>query len=174
MEVYDRIGRSYRATRRPDPRIAAQIHAVLPAGGTVVNVGAGTGSYERAQTIAAIDPSMLMISQRSPGSAPGVQTAAEARPLRNKCVHAAMALLTVHHWGDVAAGIGQLGRVTRRRIVLFTWDQTVIRNFWLLREYLPDAATISDALALPIDQLVELLGGADLQTIPVPHRHWPD
>lgn len=168
VEVYDQIGRSYRATRRADTRIAAQIHAALPVGGTVINVGAGAGSYEPAQTIAAIEPSMVMIAQRPSGSAPCVQATAEALPLRNKCVDAAMALLTVHHWVDVAAGIYQLRRVTRRRIVLFTWDQTVLRNFWLLSEYLPDAAAISDAHALPIDKLIALLGGADVQSVPVP------
>jgi SAM-dependent methyltransferase len=168
VEVYDQIGRSYRATRRPDPRIAAQIHAALPVEGTVLNVGAGAGSYEPAETIAAVEPSMVMIAQRPPGSAPCVQATAEALPLQNKCVDAAMALLTVHHWADVAAGIAQLRRVTRRRIVLFTWDQTVLRNFWLLSEYLPDAAAISDAHAVPIDKLVELLGGADVQSVPVP------
>ena len=88
---------------------------------------------------------------------------------RNKCVDAAMALLTVHHWADVAAGIDQLRRVTRRRIVLFTWDQNVFRNFWLLNEYLPEAAAISAAHAVSIDQLVELLGGADVQSVPVFH-----
>lgn len=169
MEVYDRIGRSYRATRQPDPRIASQIHAALPAAGTVLNVGAGTGSYEPARTIAAIDPSMVMLTQRPPGAAPCVQAAAEALPLTDKNVDAAMALLTVHHWADLPAGIASLRRVTRRRIVLFTWDQSVLSHFWLLREYLPEAAAISDALSVPVDQLIELLGGAVVQTVPIPH-----
>jgi SAM-dependent methyltransferase len=169
VEVYDRIGRSYGATRRPDPRIATQIHAALPAEGTVVNVGAGTGSYETSRTLAAIDPSMVMLAQRSPGSAPCAQAAAEALPLRDKSVDAVMALHTAHHWADIAAGIAQLRRVTRRRIVVFTWDQTMFRQFWLLSEYLPEAAAVSDTQAVPIDQLVELLGGADVQTVRVPH-----
>lgn len=169
VKVYDEIGRSYRVTRRPDPRIAAQIHAALPIGGTVVNVGAGAGSYEPPRTIAAVEPSMVMIAQRPANSAPCVRAAAEALPLRDNCVDAAMALLTVHHWADVATGIAELRRVTRRRIVVFTWDQTVIRTFWLLSEYLPDAAAHSDAHAIPIDELVELLGGADVQPVPVFH-----
>jgi hypothetical protein len=169
MVAYDRIGCSYCATRRPDPRIAAQVGAALSTMGTVVNVGAGTGSYEPAQTVAAVEPSMVMIAQRPPGSAPCVQAVAEALPLRDKCVDAAMAMLTVHHWSDVTAGIGQLRRVARHRIVILTWDQTVTRNFWLLREYLPEAARINDALYVPVDQLVELLGGAQVQTVPVPH-----
>ncbi|MGE2815736.1 class I SAM-dependent methyltransferase [Mycobacterium heidelbergense] len=169
MVAYDRIGSSYVATRRPDPRIATQVHAALSAMRTVVDVGAGAGSYEPAQTIAAVEPSTVMIAQRPPGSAPCVRAVAEALPLRDKCVDAAMAILTVHHWSDIAAGIGELRRVARRRIVILTWDQAVIQNFWLLREYLPEAGRINDALYVPVDQLVDLLAGADVQTVPVPH-----
>jgi SAM-dependent methyltransferase len=169
MVAYDQIGGSYRATRRPDPRIASQIHAALAAVGSVVNVGAGTGSYEPPQTVAAIEPSMVMIAQRPPGSAPCVQAAAEALPLRDKSVDAAMAMLTVHHWSDVPAGIAQLRRVTRHRIVILTWDQTVFRNFWLLRDYLPEAGRVSDAQYVPVRTIVELLGGAQIQPVPVPH-----
>lgn len=169
MVAYDRIGATYRATRRSDPRIASQVDAALSMMGSVVNVGAGTGSYEPPQTVAAVEPSMVMIIQRAPGSAPCVQATAEALPLQDNCVDAAMAMLTVHHWSDVAAGIDQLRRVTRYRIVILTWDQTVTRNFWLLREYLPEAARISAALYVPVDHLVELLGGAEVQTVPVPY-----
>jgi hypothetical protein len=169
MVAYDRIGAGYLATRRPDPRIASQIHAALTRMGTVVNVGAGAGSYEPAHTVAAIEPSMVMIAQRPPGSAPCVRAVAEALPLRDKCVDAAMAILTVHHWNDVAAGIDQLRRVTRHRTVILTWDQSVTRDFWLLREYFPAATRISDELYVPIDHLVELLGGGHVQTVLVPY-----
>lgn len=169
MVAYDRIGATYRNTRRPDPRIASQVRDALATMGTVVNVGAGTGSYEPGQTVAAIEPSMVMIAQRPPGSAPCVQAVAEALPLRDKCVDAAMALLTVHHWGDLSAGIAELHRVSRHRIVILTWDQAVIDDFWLLREYLPDAARINKALYVPIERLVELLGGAQVHTVPIPH-----
>jgi hypothetical protein len=169
VDVYDEIGKSYRATRRPDLRIAAQIHTALPGKGTVLNVGAGAGSYEPAQTIVAIEPSTIMIGQRPPGSAPCVRAVAEALPLRDKCVDATLTLLTVHHWNDITAGIAQLRRVTRRRIVVFTWDQTVLRNFWLLSDYLPEAEATSQAHAVPLDLLIELLGGADVQPVPVFH-----
>lgn len=169
MVAYDRIGAGYRIARRPDPRIASQIHAALATLSTVVNIGAGTGSYEPAETVIAVEPSAVMIAQRPPGSAPCVRAVAEALPLRDKCVDAAMAMLTVHHWGDLAAGISELRRVTRHRIVVLTWDQTVLRDFWLLREYLPDAARINEALHVPIDRLVELFGGAHVQSVPVPH-----
>ncbi|OBI93411.1 MerR family transcriptional regulator [Mycobacterium alsense] len=169
MVAYDRIGVGYFAARRPDARIAARIHAALSTMGTVVDVGAGAGSYEPAETVVAVEPSMVMIAQRPPGSAPCVRAVAEALPLRDKCVDAAMAILTVHHWSDVAAGVEQLRRVARHRIVVLTWDQTVFRDFWLLREYLTAAARINEALYVPVRQLVELLGGAEVQTVPVPH-----
>lgn len=169
MVAYDRIGATYRSTRRPDPRIASQVHSALDSMGTIINVGGGAGSYEPANTVAAIEPSMVMIGQRPPGSAPCVQATAEALPLRDKCIDAAMAMLTVHHWGDLAAGIEELRRVTRHRIVVLTWDQTVTRDFWLLREYLPAAARINEEIHVPIARLVELLGGAQVYTVPVPH-----
>jgi SAM-dependent methyltransferase len=169
MVAYDRIGTTYRRTRRPDPRIAAAIHAALSTTGTVLNVGAGTGSYEPAHTVVAVEPSMVMIDQRPPGSAPCVQAVAESLPLRDKCVDSAMAVLTVHHWRDLAAGIDELRRVTRHRIVILTWDQAVLRDFWLLRDYLPDAARISEELYVPVDRLVELMGGARVLPVPIPH-----
>jgi hypothetical protein len=86
MVAYDRIGATYRSTRRPDPRIASQVHSALDSMGTIINVGAGAGSYEPANTVAAIEPSMVMIGQRPPGSAPCVQATAEALPLRDKCI----------------------------------------------------------------------------------------
>lgn len=169
MVAYDRIGATYRSTRRPDPRIGSQVDTALVAMNSVVNVGAGTGSYEPARTVVAVEPSMVMIAQRPPASAPCVRAMAEALPLRDKCVDAAMALLTVHHWSDVAAGIGELRRVARRRIVVLTWDQAVFQSFWLVREYLPDAARINEELYVPIERLVELLGGAQAQTVPIWH-----
>src|SRR5437879_12934450 len=105
MVVYDRIGTSYCATRRPDPRIASQIHAALTMMGTVVDIGAGAGSYEPAQTIAAVQTRTVMIAQRPPGPAPCVRPVAEALPLRDKCVEAAMALLTVHQCSYVDSGL---------------------------------------------------------------------
>jgi len=169
MVAYDRIGADYCSTRRADPRIAAQVYAALATMGSVIDVGAGAGSYEPAQTVAAVEPSAVMIAQRPPGSAPCVRAVAEALPLRDNCVDATMAMLTVHHWSDLAAGIDELHRVTRSRIVVLTWDQTVLRDFWLLREYLPEAARINEVLHVPLERLVQLLGGARVQTVSVPH-----
>ncbi|WP_435225894.1 class I SAM-dependent methyltransferase [Streptomyces sp. Tue6028] len=170
MAIYDTLGATYGRTRRPDPRIAAQIHAALGDAADVVNVGAGTGSYEPPRTVLAVEPSHVMLAQRTPGSAPAVCAVAERLPLRDDAVDAVLAVLTVHHWTDLEAGIAELRRVARRRIVILTWDQPVFRErFWLVREYLPHAVALDDVRAVPIDRLLALLGGARREQVLVPH-----
>ena len=136
---------------------------------TVANIGAGTGSYEPSNTVVAVEPSHVMITQRRAEAAPAVRAVAEHLPIGTDAVDAAIALLTVHHWSDVDAGIAEMIRVARRRVVILTWDDTVFRQFWLLREYLPAAAETDARLAVPITKLVSLLGTVSIQTVPVPH-----
>jgi SAM-dependent methyltransferase len=169
MALYDSIGQAYRATRRPDPRIASAIMDALGDVASVVNVGAGTGSYEPRQTIAAIEPSRVMIAQRPPGSARAVQAVAEHIPLRDRCADAAMAVLTVHHWSDTAAGLAEMRRIARRRLVFFTWYPQTFPSFWLLSEYLPEAARVDAAMAEPLRVLARLLPEAEVRPVPVPH-----
>ncbi|ANP56604.1 SAM-dependent methyltransferase [Streptomyces griseochromogenes] len=170
MATYDTIGATYARTRQPDPRIAAQIHAALGDATDVINVGAGAGSYEPPQTVLAVEPSQVMITQRPPGAAPAAQAVAEHLPLRDNAADAVMALLTVHHWADLAAGIRELRRVARRRVVILTWDQHVFRErFWLVRDYLPQAGAFDDTRAVPTDQLIDLLGGGRQEPVCIPH-----
>lgn len=169
VTTYDTIGVSYSSTRRPDPRIALRIHAALGDAATVINVGAGTGSYEPPHTVLAVDPSPVMLAQRPAGSAPAVRASAEAVPVADDAADAVMALLTVHHWSDLEAGIRELRRIARRRVVILTWDQSVTRGFWLFDEYLPEAAAFDDARAVSLDRLTALLPGARIETVPVPH-----
>jgi SAM-dependent methyltransferase len=120
--LYDRIGRSYVATRAEDPRIAAAIHAALGDAGTVLNVGAGAGSYEpRDRDVTAIEPSAVMRAQRPPGAAPCIDARAEALPFEDRSFDATMAVLSDHHWEDRLAGLRELRRVGRRGVV-FQWD----------------------------------------------------
>jgi len=169
VALYDRLGSTYGATRRPDPRIAAQIWRALDGMDSVVNVGAGAGSYEPPQTIAAIEPSAVMIRQRPAGLAPAIQATAEDVPLEDDSTDAALASLTVHHWSDLAAGVGELTRIARRRIVLFTWDHTVTREFWLLDDYLPAARETDARLTVPLDTLTGLLPWrVRVEPVPVP------
>ena len=170
MALYDSLGTTYGLTRRADPRIAARIHAALGDAADVINIGAGTGSYEPPHTVLAVEPSRVMLAQRPPGSAPAVCAVAERLPLRDDAADAVLALLTVHHWTGLAAGIAELRRVARRRVVVLTWDQAVFRErFWLVREYLPQAAAFDDARAVAIARLAELLGGVRQQPVCVPH-----
>lgn len=169
MARYDVIGVGYASVRRADPRIEAHVHAALGEARSVINVGAGTGSYEPPHTVLAVDPSPVMISQRPAGSAPAVRARAEALPIATGAADAAMAVLTVHHWGDVEAGIAELRRVARRRVVVLACDDRVFRRFWLLREYLPELARRDRATGAPVERLAELLGGATVEPVPVPH-----
>jgi len=137
-QTYDRIGRNYRGVRKPDPRIAARIDAGLGDAQTVVNVGAGTGSYEPSVCrVTAVEPSAEMIAQRPPGSASVVQASAEELPFDDDSFDAALAIMTVHHWSDLAAGLAEMQRVAHRRIVVVTFDPEPLRDLWIVRDYFP-------------------------------------
>jgi SAM-dependent methyltransferase len=117
-----------------------------------------------------------MIRQRPTGTAPAVQATAEALPLRTGAIDAALAVLTVHHWSNIAAGIAEMQRVARRRVIILTWDHDVIQNFWLLRDYVPAAAETDARLAVPINDLISMLGRdtVTVVTVPVPHAYLDD
>lgn len=135
--LYDSIGIGYGRRRIPDPRIGRAIDGALGVEGSVVNVGAGTGSYEPCgRCIAAIEPSMTMIRQRPAAAAPAIQARAAHLPLRDECADAVMAILTVHHWEERARSFAELGRIARRRIVFLTWDPDA-PGYWLSDDYFP-------------------------------------
>jgi SAM-dependent methyltransferase len=144
-QLYDTIGATYTVTRRTEPRIAARIWAALGDARTVLNVGAGTGSYEPPDRhVLAVEPSALMRTQRPAGAAPCVAAAAESLPFDGQSFDAAMAVATVHHWQDPIAGLREMRRVARR-VVVFTHDTSDTgwrRRFWLTRDYLPEVADL--------------------------------
>src|SRR4029077_11495214 len=106
---------------------------------SVANIGAGTGSYEpRDREVIAIEPSSLMIAKRPAGAAPALQSVAEALPLDEQRVDAAMAIFTIHHWSDLGAGLTEMRRVARERIALLTIDATKNAEIWTLAEYFPE------------------------------------
>ena len=167
--LYDRLGATYTATRREDPRLAAAIHAALGDAVTVVNVGAGAGAYEPAdRKLVAIEPSRVMIAQRRPDAAPAILARAEDLPLADASVDAAMAVLSDHHWTDRAQGLREMRRVARRRAVVFQHDPQVGAGFWLVHDYLPTFAR-----RLAGKRLRELMRplGEELQERPVPIPH---
>lgn len=166
---YDSLGQDYAQRRRADPRIAALIEAALGDAKSVINVGAGAGSYEpRERIVQAVEPSALMIAQRPAGAAPCVQASAEALPFADKSFDAAMAILTIHHWSDWRVGLRELKRVARRRIVLLTFDVEA-SDFWLTRDYVPALADLDRVIMPKLDELADELGGFESTPVPIPH-----
>jgi len=162
---YDRIGTTYTATRHADPRIEEAIREALGDARTVVNVGAGTGAYEPDdREVIAIEPSATMIEKRS---TPAVQGVAEALPLDDKSVDAALAVSTLHHWSDVPRGLAELRRVARERVVIFTWDRAFVGRFWLTRDYVPEIDTWTVGHLPTLAQVAEVLGPVDRRPVPV-------
>jgi SAM-dependent methyltransferase len=147
-EIYDQIGIEYASQRRPDPHWVARIHRSFEGQHSLVNVGAGTGSYEPAfMSVVGVEPSHIMIRQRSPSAAPAVCGVAEQLPFKDGAFDVALAVLTVHHWGNPAAGLAEMRRVSRKQVVV-TWDAVIFaRQFWLVRDYLPEAAERETRLA---------------------------
>ena len=165
--LYDTIGIDYAQLRRPDPRIAAQIERALGGARTVLNVGAGTGSYEPAdRDVVALEPSAEMISQRSPGAAPAAQGSAGAIPFPDQSFDAVMGVLTIHHWPDQQQGIREMCRVARERVVLLTFDPTA--RPWLT-DYLPELATLDEAAMPSLETLSDWLGSVAIEPVLVPH-----
>lgn len=167
-ELYDRIGRGYRARRAADPRIAVAITAALGDAASVVNVGAGAGSYEpRDRAVVAIEPALAMIRQRPREAAPAVRASATALPLRDASFDAALAVLTIHHWPDRACGLAEMRRVARRRVVVLTHLTT--HPFWI-HHYFPGIRRSAGWKGMPsLDEIEHTLGALRREVVPVPH-----
>lgn len=176
--MYDAIGRGYPGTRRTDPRIAAQLWAALGAARTVLNVGAGTGSYEPGdREVTAIEPSAVMRAQRPPGAARCLDGSAASLPFGDKSFDAAMAVLSDHHWPDPLAGLREMRRVARR-VVVFQFDADYADRFWLTRDYLPEFAGLAASIPTLAERAAAI--GARMEPVPVPwdcadgffHAYW--
>src|SRR5438128_9055507 len=166
-KLYDTIGATYTVTRRTEPRIAARVWAALGDARTVLNVGAGTGSYEPpGRDVIAVEPSAVMRAQRPAGAAQCVAASAESLPFEDQSFDAAMAFATVHHWQDPIAGLREMQRVARRVVVL-TCDTTESgwrRRFWLTRDYLPEVAASPVGLATELASAI----GARMEPVLIP------
>ncbi len=167
MELHDRIGVGYRALRVPDPRIGTAISDALGASSSVVNVGAGAGSYEpRGRRVLAIEPAMTMIRQRAAHAAPAVRASASALPLRDASFDAALAVLTLHHWPEQARGLAELARVARRRVVLVTWDPDFAK-FWIA-DYFPGIVDNDRRIFPSLSALGRAFGRVRVLDLPIP------
>lgn len=166
--IYDTIGIDYARLRHPDPRIAARIDAALGTAQTVLNVGAGTGSYEPAdREVMALEPSAEMIRQRPVDAAPVVQGSAEALPFADKSFDAVLAVLTVHHWSDQRQGLAEMRRVSRGPVVILTYDPA-FRDFWLF-SYFPGLIALDQKQMPPLDLYRKDLGAIEISPIAIPH-----
>jgi SAM-dependent methyltransferase len=165
---YERHGRTYAQHRRPDPRIAARIHAALGDARTVLNVGAGTGSYEpRDRWVLAVEPSPTMRAQRPADAAPAVAARAEALPFDDGAFDASMACVTIHHWQPPERGLSELRRVSRGPVVVFTFELDALPAWQL--EFLREGVAAELPRYPPIDDIAAALGGRTrVERIPTP------
>jgi SAM-dependent methyltransferase len=165
---YEHHGRTYASNRRTDPRIAQRIHAALGNAQTVVNVGAGAGSYEPADRwVLAVEPSATMRAQRPPGAAPAIDAHAEALPFDDDTFDAAMACVTIHHWQPPQAGLAELRRVARGAVVVFTFDLDALPGWQ--QSYLHAGLVIERPRFPAIDDVAAALGDRTrVEHIPTP------
>jgi len=167
--LYDTIGLNYANLRQPDPGIAQRIEAALGDAQTVLNVGAGAGSYEPAgRQITAIEPSAEMIQQRSASNATVIRGSAEDLPFDDKSFDASMAVLTIHHWSDQERGVMEMRRVTRDKIVFLTYDPS-FRGFWLA-DYFPALVTLDEGQMPQMANYEKWLGSVEVSAVPIPHN----
>jgi SAM-dependent methyltransferase len=166
---YDRWASAYPPQRRADPRIAARLDDALGDARTVLNVGAGTGSYEPGDRhVIAIEPSAGMRAQRPRHLAPAINGRAEALPLDDDSVDAAIAIITIHHWNDAEAGLKELRRVARGPVVVLTFDIDALESFWMITDYLPEALADDRERFPAIEAVTKILKPASVEPIPIP------
>ena len=166
---YEIGGAGYARQRQTDPRIAAHVHAALGSARTVLNVGAGAGSYEpRDREVTAVEPSATMRSQRPAHLSTAVDATAEALPFGDGSFHAAMATVTIHQWSDSDRGLREMRRVARGPVVILTFDAQALKRFWLA-EYAPELVAAECRRFPTIDHVREALGGTStVLDVPVP------
>lgn len=165
---YGEIGSTYGRFRQPEPIIAAQILAALGNAGTVLNVGAGTGSYEPTdRAVTAVEPSASMRAQRPAHLSIAINAVAEALPFGDESFDASMATVTVHQWSDLEKGLSEMRRVTRGPVVLLVGDPALMADYWL-NDYIPEVRAI-EAIRFPsVERIVQALGGpVEVQSVPV-------
>lgn len=166
---YSVIGSGYAQVRQPDPRIAAQFHAALGDARTVLNVGAGAGSYEPTdREVTAVEPSASMRAQRPAHLSRAIDATADSLPFEDDSFDAAMASVTIHQWPDLERGLGEMRRVTRGPIAILTFDPVPPEPWWLI-DYVPELFEVEARRMPTIDRVAAALGGtAEVQTVMVP------
>jgi SAM-dependent methyltransferase len=166
--LYDRIGVGYAQYRQPDERIARWIDGALGESRSVLNVGAGTGSYEPSgRFVIAAEPSAEMIRQRSRTAAQSIRAWADRLPFRDGSFDASLAILTIHHWLNRDNGLTEMRRVARDWVVIFTWDPEH-PGFWLVQDYFPDILNFDRRSFPSLHDIAKAIGPVEVLTVPVP------
>lgn len=166
---YERGGQHYSAVRRPDPFIAGVVRKAIGNAISLINVGAGAGSYEpEDMEVTPVEPSGSMRSQRPPRLAVAIDGVAEDLPFSDDAFDAALASVTIHQWRDLNKGLTEIRRVTRGPVVILTFDPVALRSFWLA-EYAPELMERECGRMPQIEFITERLGGSTLvDSVPLP------
>lgn len=165
---YDGFGQKYSSHRQTDPRIAAYVDNELSSAKTILNIGAGAGSYEPTDKyVVAVEPSITMRQQRlDKGKVPAINAKADNLPFDENSFDASMAMITVHHWPDIEKGLKELRRITKNQVVIMTFDPEQLDNFWNA-DYFPEVIAVEKARYPTIDFIKSCLGG-QCKVIPIP------
>jgi len=170
LALYDEIGGGYAAVRHQDPRLATPIWEALGSAKSVVNVGGGAGSYEPGdRNVTAVEPSTVMIAQRPVGAAPAVLASAENLPFPDNSFDAAMAIITLHHWSDVEAGLSEMRRVARQRAVVVMFDPELEAGLWIARDYIREQVVHTFSSLPPISRILETFPEAQVRPLLIPN-----
>jgi SAM-dependent methyltransferase len=166
--LYDQIGIGYSAYRRPDDRIARRIDDGLGESRTVLNVGAGAGSYEpNNRLVVSVEPSAEMIRQRAQNAPQAIRATADHLPFQDHSFDAVLAILTIHHWSHPEKGLAEMRRVARDRVVIFTWDPGH-PGFWLVQDYIPEIIEVDQHNFPSLRDIEEAIGPAEVHTLCIP------
>ena len=166
--IYNAIGKHYALGRRTDPRIAAQIHSTLSNADSILNVGAGTGSYEPAHIrVTAVEPSEAMIKQRGRTAAPAIQAQAESLPFKDGHFSHCTTVLSMHHWENLEKAFNEIKRVTRHRFIAVTWDPHS-NPFWLTRDYFPEVHQIDSEIFPELTRISRSFSRTEVSVLKIP------
>lgn len=156
---YDGKNHNYSAIRKADPRIGLHVGRSLENCRTILNVGAGTGSYEPDDKfVIAVEPSSDMRAKRlALGRTPAVDAKADDLPFDDKSFDAVMAVLTIHHWPDLKVGLTEIKRVARKKITILTYDPNLLDLFWNAK-YFPELIEIERSRYPKLDRIASCLG----------------
>ncbi len=164
---YGVIGTNYTRYRRPDPHIAEFIRAALGNAETVLNVGAGAGSYEPVdRKVTPVEPSASMRAQRPDHLPEAIDATAEKLPFADQSFDASMATFTVHQWSDLKAGVSEMRRVSRGPVLILSCDPNELEHSWLF-DYAPEMIAVEASRYPALQTVADHLGGT-IEILPVP------